>query len=97
MRDAAVHEAEDDILGPRPKVRPGKRCILGAGSARFARQHAAQREPAEPEEGRNQQGAVALQNGSFLNFCGLDTTSYNGTPGGRGDTLTPDKKRGKPR
>jgi hypothetical protein len=47
-----------------------------------------------PDE--NQQGAVALQNGSFLNFCGLDTTSYNGTPGGHGDTLTPDKKRGKP-
>lgn len=44
-----------------------------------------------PDE--NQQGAVALQNGSFLNFCGLDTTSYNGTPDGHGDTLTPDKKR----
>lgn len=48
-----------------------------------------------PDE--NQQGAIALQNGSFLSFCGLDTTSFNGTPGGHGDTLTPDKKRGKPR
>jgi hypothetical protein len=48
-----------------------------------------------PDE--NQQGAIALQNGSFLSFCGLDTTSFDGTPGGHGDTLTPDKKRGKPR
>jgi hypothetical protein len=48
-----------------------------------------------PDE--NQQGAIALQNGSFLSFCGLDTTSFDGAPGGHGDTLTPDKKRGKPR
>jgi N-acetylneuraminic acid mutarotase len=47
-----------------------------------------------PDE--NQQGAIALQNGSFLSFCGLDTASFDGTPGGLGDTLTPDKKRGKP-
>lgn len=44
-----------------------------------------------PDE--NQQGAIALQNGSFLSFGGLDTASFDGTPGGHGDTLTPDKKR----
>jgi hypothetical protein len=45
-----------------------------------------------PDE--NAQGAIALNNGSFLNFLGIGTQEgFN--PAGHSDTLTLDKKRGK--
>jgi hypothetical protein len=45
-----------------------------------------------PDE--NPQGAIALSNGSYLNILGPGVLE-GFFPAGHGDTLTPDKKRGK--
>jgi hypothetical protein len=69
VRDAAVHEAENDVLGPRPMVRLGEAFVLGSC---FLGEHAAEGEPAKAVGGgaehvaARQRGGRAAGAGGFM-------------------------------